>query len=476
MSIETVAVFSEADRDALFTTLATRAICVGAAQARDSYLNQDAIITAALGTGCDAIHPGFGFLSENADFARRVCDAGLSFVGPRPEVISLLGNKDAARALMRKAGVPVVPGSEGLVSTAGEAQEAAERIGYPVLVKASSGGGGRGMRRADDALQLERVFAEASAEAAACFGNAEVYLEKLIDSPRHIEVQVLADTHGTCLHLGERDCSLQRKHQKVLEEAPATILSDTLRERITAAALSAARAAGYTNAGTVEFIVDANGGFYFIEMNTRIQVEHPVTEMVTGINIVREQIRIASGLPLRLAQSDIRIQGHAIECRINAEDPQQDFRPCPGSIDYLHLPSGFGIRVDTVIHPGYEVSPFYDSMIAKIIVHGRSRNEAILRMRRALEETLITGIDTTIGMHYLLMYNPDFLSNRVDTSFLERKLEELLAAGGEGLATDVPSAPSTLAPAVPVPAPVPTPPSTPSTSSITTSKKTEAVH
>jgi acetyl-CoA carboxylase biotin carboxylase subunit len=427
MNIETVAVFSEADRDALFTTLATQAVCIGKAPSSESYLNQDAIITAALCTGCDGIHPGFGFLSENAGFAERVRDAGLSFVGPAPEVIALLGNKDAARSLMRSNGVPVVPGSDGLVGTVAQAREAAENIGYPVLVKAASGGGGRGMRRANSSEELERVWVEAVAEAKACFGDGTVYLEKLIESPRHIEVQILADTQGNCLHLGERDCSVQRNHQKMLEEAPAATLSDELRERMTTAALNAARAASYTNAGTVEFIVDGNGNFYFIEMNTRIQVEHPVTEMVTGVNIVREQIRIASGMPLQFTQEEVHIRGHAIECRINAEDPEEGFRPCPGTIDHLHLPSGFGIRVDTVIHPGYVVSPFYDSMIAKIIVHGRNRNEAILRMRRALEETLVTGITTTARLHYLLMYNPDFISNHIDTAFLEGNIENLLS-------------------------------------------------
>ncbi|MDR1014928.1 MAG: acetyl-CoA carboxylase biotin carboxylase subunit [Coriobacteriales bacterium] len=459
MNIETVAIFSEADRGSLFTTLATRAVCVGGARSSESYLNQDAVITAALGTGCDGLHPGFGFLSENAGFAARVRDAGLTFIGPKPEVIALLGNKDAARALMRKAGVPVVPGSDGLVASAEQAARWAERIGYPVLVKAANGGGGRGMRRVDGAEDLARAFDEASAEALACFGDGSVYLERLIESPRHIEFQILADTHGTCLHLGERDCSVQRNHQKLLEEAPAAALSSELRGRMAQAALNAARSAGYTNAGTVEFIVDAgragagaagaaaaagaadrkpaatDDGFYFIEMNTRIQVEHPVTEMVTGVNIVREQIRIASGLPLQLAQEDVHIQGHAIECRINAEDPEEDFRPCPGTIGHLHLPNGFGVRVDTVIHPGYEVGPFYDSMIAKVIVHGRTRNEAILRMRRALEETLVTGIPTTIGMHYLLMYDPDFLNNHIDTGFIERKLSALLG-GVRGLTPD----------------------------------------
>ncbi|MDR2492866.1 MAG: acetyl-CoA carboxylase biotin carboxylase subunit [Coriobacteriales bacterium] len=431
MSIETVAVFSEADRGALFTTLATQAVCIGPAPAKNSYLNQDALLTVAQATGCDAVHPGYGFLSENAGFAARVRELGITFIGPTPEVISTLGDKNRARALMRTCGVPVVPGSDGLVADADEALEIAERLGYPVLLKATSGGGGRGMRRVYAAGDLPDAFSAATAEAAACFGEDGMYLEKLIVSPRHIEVQVLADALGTTVHLGERDCTLQRNHQKVLEEAPASILSEETRAALLADALKAANAVGYTNAGTVEFVLAPDSSYYFIEMNTRIQVEHPITEMITGINIVREQLRVASGLPLTFSQDEVEFRGHAIECRINAEDPEQGFCPSPGIIDYLHLPSGFGVRVDTVLHPQYAISPFYDSMIAKLIVHGRSRSEAICRMRRALEETVVSGVTTNIPLHYMLMYNPDFISNHTDTGFLERNLSDLLRPLGD---------------------------------------------
>jgi acetyl-CoA carboxylase biotin carboxylase subunit len=427
MNIETVAVFSEADRGALFTTLANKAVCIGRAPVSASYLNQDALITTALGTGCDGVHPGFGFLSENARFAQAVSDEGLVFIGPRPQTIATLGDKNAARKLMVEAGVPVIPGSDGLVASLDEARDVAGKLGYPVLLKATAGGGGRGIRRVDETSQLERALIEARGEARACFDDDGVYMEKLIVDPRHIEFQILADAQGNIIHLGERDCTLQRNHQKVLEEAPAHILRDDQRQAMGLAALKAARVARYVNAGTVEYLVDKTGEFYFIEMNTRIQVEHPITEMVTGMNIVREQIRIASGLPLNITQDEVRMTGHAIECRINAEDPSQGFRPCPGTIDQLHLPSGFGVRVDTVLHPGYEVSPYYDSMIAKIVVHGASRREAILRMRRALEETLISGITTNIGLLYLLMYSPDYLNNAIDTGYLERNLEQILA-------------------------------------------------
>jgi len=433
MNIETVAIFSEADRGSLFTRLATQAVCIGGASAKDSYLNQDAILTVAQNLGCDGLHPGFGFLSENADFAKRVCDLGITFVGPSPEVIAAMGDKSCARDLMRTHGVPVVPGSEGTVADAAEAQKIASEIGYPVLLKAASGGGGKGMRRVFAAEEMEQSFAAAQAEALASFGEKGLYLEKLILNPRHIEVQVLADSFGTTVHLGDRDCSLQRAHQKVLEEAPAVFISEEIRNSMANDALTAARAVGYVNAGTVEFVVAQDGSYYFIEMNTRIQVEHPVTEMITGINIVREQVRIASGLALSFAQSDVEFKGHAIECRINAEDPENGFRPCPGLIDYLHLPSGFSVRVDSVLHTNYEVTPFYDSMIAKIIVHGRNRNEAIFRMRRALEETLVGGIKTNIPLHYMLMYNPDYLSNNIDTGFLERNIEALLQPLGEGV-------------------------------------------
>ncbi|MDR0888453.1 MAG: acetyl-CoA carboxylase biotin carboxylase subunit [Coriobacteriales bacterium] len=427
MNIETVAVFSEADRDALFTTLATHAYCIGGPQPQDSYLNQDAILTVARATGCDGIHPGFGFLSENAQFAARVAEMGITFIGPSSEVINMLGDKNTARALMTSNNVPVVPGSDGLVADAKEACDVAARIGYPVLLKATAGGGGRGIREVDAPEQMEGEFNSARAEATAAFGDGGLYLEKLIVDPRHVEVQILADMFGNTLHLGDRDCSLQRNHQKLLEEAPACAISVETRERMHNAAINAARAAGYVNAGTVEFVVNpTTEEFYFIEMNTRIQVEHPVTEMITGINIVREQIRIASGLPLDFTQDEVVFNGHAIECRINAENPIDGFRPCPGTIDYLHLPSGFDVRVDSVLHHKYVVSPYYDSMIAKLIVHGRTRNEAILRMRRALEETVITGIDTTAPLLYMLMYNPDYLSNRINTGWLEHNLDSLL--------------------------------------------------
>jgi len=432
MNIETVAVFSEADRGALFTTLATRAVCIGPAAAKHSYLNQDAILTVAQHCGCDGLHPGFGFLSENAGFAQRVRQAGITFIGPSPEVIATMGNKSAARKLMLAQGVPVVPGSEGCVTSVEQAQQIAQSIGYPVLLKAAAGGGGRGIRPVSLPQQMPQEFATAQAEALACFGEQSLYLEKLIENPRHIEVQVLADSQGNTVHLATRDCTLQRNHQKLLEEAPAQALDAATRARMQQDALKAARAAGYQNAGTVEFVVAPNGSYYFIEMNTRIQVEHPVTEMITGINIVREQIRIASGLPLSFKQKDVAIQGHAIECRINAEDPHNGFSPSPGTISYLHLPSGFGIRVDTVIHPQYTVTPYYDSMIAKIIVHGNTRSEAIRRMRHALEETLIAGIATTIPLHYMLMYNPHYVANHLDTGFIQRQLPTLLSPLEQG--------------------------------------------
>jgi acetyl-CoA carboxylase biotin carboxylase subunit len=431
MNIETVAVFSEADRGALFTSLATEAYCIGAAPARESYLNTDAILTVAAHTGCDAVHPGFGFLSEDAGFAREVADAGMAFIGPSADCIAMMGDKDRARSLMEANGIPVVPGSKGVLSSLDAARSVAETLGYPVLLKARSGGGGRGMRQVASAAELAEAWDAAAAEALAAFGDAGLYLEKLILSPRHVEVQILADAHGNVVHLGERECTLQRRHQKVLEEAPSPSLSAEAAAALREDALKCARACGYTNAGTVEFIIDSQGRHYFIEMNTRIQVEHPVTEMVTGVNIVREQIRIASGQKLGMEQCDVALTGHAIECRVNAEDPEKGFLPCPGTIDYLHLPSGFGVRVDTVLHPGYSVSPYYDSMIAKIIVVGRTRNEAICRMRRALEETVISGIHTNLSLLYILMYTPDFIANRVDTGFIERSLSELLKPLGQ---------------------------------------------
>ena len=426
MNIETVAVYSEADKGALFATLATRSVCIGPARAEQSYLNQSAILTAAITTGCDGLHPGFGFLSENADFADAVRGQGIEFIGPLPGTIATMGDKSTARRLMKTHGVPIVPGSDGIVADADEAARIAAEIGYPVFIKASAGGGGRGMRRADSNDDIADALSAASGEALACFGDGSVYIEKLIENPRHIEVQILADKHGNTIHLGERDCTLQRRNQKVLEESPSPFCNDELRRIMGDIAVSAARAADYIGAGTVEFVVDSNGSFYFIEMNTRIQVEHPVTEMVTGIDIVREQIRIASGLPLRYAQEDIVISGHSIECRVNAEDPENGFNPCPGKVDYLNLPGGFGVRIDTGLHAGCTISPYYDSMVAKVIVHGKTRNEAIFRMRRSLEELIVSGVRTNLSLLYMLLYSPDFLTGRIDTGFIERNLDKLL--------------------------------------------------
>lgn len=426
LGVDTVAVYSSADADALHVQLATQAVCIGPAKAADSYLNVDALLTVARQTGCDALHPGYGFLSENAEFAQRCADLELTFIGPSGDVIRTMGNKAAARALMQSHGVPVVPGSDGPVSTAQDAQAVAEAIGYPVLVKASAGGGGRGMRRVDRPEELVAKFEEARAEALACFGDGQLYLEKLILNPRHIEFQILADRHGAVIHLGERDCSIQRKNQKLVEESPSKALSPQLREAMGAAAVAAARAAGYENAGTIEFVLDQDGKFYFIEMNTRIQVEHPVTELVTGVDLVKEQLRVAAGLPLSFAQEDIHVSGHAIECRINAEDPEHDFRPCPGKTEFLHLPGGPGVRVDTALYPGYEVSPFYDSLVAKVLVHAPTRLEAIRRMRRSLEELVIEGYPTNSALAHLIMHDGEFVRGQYDTSFLDKNLPRLL--------------------------------------------------
>ena len=426
LGIDTVAVYSTADADALHVQLATQAVCVGPAKAADSYLNVDTLLTVARQTGCDALHPGYGFLSENAEFAQRCADLGLTFIGPSGDVIRTMGNKAAARALMQSHSVPVVPGSDGPVATSKEAQVVAEAIGYPILVKASAGGGGRGMRRVDRPEELVAKFEEARAEALACFGDGQLYLEKLILNPKHIEFQILADRHGSVIHLGERDCSIQRKNQKLVEESPSKALSPQLREAMGAAAVAAARAAGYENAGTIEFVLDQEGKFYFIEMNTRIQVEHPVTEMVTGLDLVREQLRIAAGLPLSLTQEKVSLTGHAIECRINAEDAAAGFRPCPGTTEFLHLPGGPGVRVDSLLYNGYTVSPYYDSLVAKIIVHAPTRLEAIRRMRRALEELVIQGYATTADFCHLILHHPDFIKGQYDTGFLVAHQEELL--------------------------------------------------
>ena len=429
LDIETVAVYSEADKTALHVQLATQAVCIGPAKAAQSYLNAAAILTVAMETGCDAIHPGFGFLSENSEFARLCQECGITFIGPRPEVIDMMGNKSAARQLMIDHGVPVVPGSQGSLDTPEEAQRIADEIGYPVLLKAAAGGGGRGMRRVFSREEPIPNFEAARAEAVACFGNGEMYLEKLVLNPRHVEFQILADEKGNTVHLGERDCSIQRKNQKLMEESPCKALSPDLRKAMGEAAVNAAKAAGYTGAGTIEFVLSPEGEFYFIEMNTRIQVEHPVTEMVTGIDLIREQIRVAAHLPLGFEQKDIVFSGHAIECRINAENPAKGFLPSPGKVEFLHLPGGCGVRVDTALYPGYETSPFYDSMVAKIIVHAPNRLQAIRRMRRALEELVIDGIDTGADLAHLILYHPDYLKGNYNTSFIENHLEELLSWG-----------------------------------------------
>ena len=437
LGVDTVAVYSSADADALHVQLATQAVCIGPAKAADSYLNVDALLTVACQTGCDALHPGYGFLSENAEFAQRCADLELTFIGPSGDVIRTMGNKAAARALMQSHGVPVVPGSDGPVSTAQDAQAVAEAIGYPVLVKASAGGGGRGMRRVDRPEELVAKFEEARAEALACFGDGQLYLEKLILNPRHIEFQILADRHGAVIHLGERDCSIQRKNQKLVEESPSKALSPQLREAMGAAAVAAARAAGYENAGTIEFVLDQDGKFYFIEMNTRIQVEHPVTELVTGLDLVREQIRVSAGLPLSVTQEEVLFRGHAIECRINAEDPAKGFQPCPGRIDFLHLPGGYGVRVDTGLYTGYELPPYYDSLMAKLIVYAPTRLEAIRRMRRALEELVIEGPATNTDLLHQILHHPDFVRGNYSTGFLEAHMDTLLAWSGSGEVREV---------------------------------------
>ena len=421
LEIETVAVYSAADRDALHVQLATRAVCIGPARAAESYLNQAAILTAAVETGCDAVHPGYGFLSENPDFADLCAKCGLKFIGPSGDVIRQMGSKAAAKALMRRSGVPVVPGSEGAVDLE-EARRVADEVGYPVLVKASAGGGGRGMRRVDRPEDLPALFQAAQSEAVACFGNGELYVEKLILHPRHIEFQILADSQGNVIHLGERDCSIQRKNQKLIEESPSRALTPQLREEMGQAAVRAARAAHYESAGTIEFVLDEDGRFYFIEMNTRIQVEHCVTEMVTHTDLVGEMIRVAAGEVLSFSQDDIQLHGHAIECRINAEMPEKNFMPSPGTISQTHLPGGNGVRVDTAAYDGFEITPYYDSMIAKVIVLGRNRTEAIAKMRTALEEMVVVGVQTNLDFQYSILENETFCAGGANTSFIERFL------------------------------------------------------
>ena len=421
MGIRTVAVHSTADNDAMHVRLADEAVCIGPPAARDSYLNKAAILSAATITGADAIHPGYGFLSENADFAQMVEEHGFVFIGPTPDHIRMMGDKITAKQAVKDAGIPVVPGSDGAIVSEEQALSVAEEIGYPVLIKATAGGGGKGMKVARSPEEMVEAWKMARNEAKAAFGNADVYMEKYLGKPRHIEMQILADNYGAVVHLGERDCSLQRRHQKVLEEAPSPALNADQRTRIGKIACDAIAKLGYRNAGTIEFLFE-NGEFYFIEMNTRLQVEHPITEAITGIDLVREQIRIAAGAPLGYTQEDVRFQGHAIECRVNAEDPQT-FVPCPGRIEGYHAPGGLGVRVDSGLYAGYRIPPHYDSMIAKLIVHGNSRNEALMRLKRSLGEYVIEGIKTTLPLHNRLVQDSDFVNGDYDIHWLEKFVE-----------------------------------------------------
>jgi len=422
MGIATVAVFSEPDRDALHTQLADEAVCIGPAKGIDSYLNMENIISAAVAKKAQAIHPGFGFLAENSTFATMCRECNIQFIGPSPEVIDKMGNKANAREMMKKANVPVVPGSDGTVDTVDDAIKMAKKIGYPVMIKASAGGGGKGIRIVKEEKELAQAYQSAKNETIAAFCDDKMYMEKVIEHARHIEVQILGDHFGNIIHLGERDCSLQRRNQKVLEEAPSVAISNETRKKMGEAAVRAAKTVGYENAGTIEFLYDKKENFYFMEMNTRIQVEHPVTEMITNIDIVKEQLKIASGEKLELSQKDIIMNGHAIECRINAENPDKNFRPSPGKITGLNLPGGNGVRIDSAIYDGYTIPPYYDSMIAKIIVFGTTRNEAIAKMKRALEELVIEGVETNRDFLFDIIKNPDFIRGNFDTSFIEKML------------------------------------------------------
>lgn len=419
LGIASVAIYSEADREALHVELADEAYCVGPTASKQSYLHIANIISVATAVGAEAIHPGYGFLSENSDFAQ-VCGAvGVKFIGPSPDAIERMGDKSTAKATMKQAGVPTVPGTDGLVESVDEALAVARKIGFPVIIKATAGGGGKGIRVVHTEPELQAALTLAQSEAGSAFGNAGVYLEKYLERPRHVEIQVLGDSHGNVIHLGERDCSVQRRLQKLVEESPSPALTEEIRARMGAAAVAAAKAVNYEGAGTIEFLLDEDGSFYFMEMNTRVQVEHPVTELVTSIDIVQEQIRIAAGLPLSVTQEQVRQRGHAIECRINAEDPDKAFMPSPGRIAAYLPPGGFGVRVDSAAYTGYTVSPFYDSMIAKLIVWAPTRGEAIERMKRALGEFQIDGVKTTIGFHERLLAHPVFISGDVNTRFLE---------------------------------------------------------
>jgi acetyl-CoA carboxylase biotin carboxylase subunit len=422
LGIPTVAVHSTIDRHALHVQLANESVCIGPPPSNKSYLNIPNIIAAALTRNATAIHPGYGFLAENARFAEICADHQLTFIGPTPEAILAMGDKSTAKKTMQKSGVPCVPGSPGLIDSETTALRIAAEIGYPVIIKATAGGGGRGMRLVREEKEFTRLFQAAQGEAEAAFGNAGVYLEKFIEKPRHIEFQILADSHGNVVHLGERDCSIQRRHQKLLEEAPSPFLTPQLRKKMGDAAIKAAKSINYVGAGTVEFLVDSQGGFYFMEMNTRIQVEHPVTEMITGYDLIAEQIRISQGEKLRFRQSDVEFRGHAIECRINAEDPKHNFRPHPGKISAYLPPGGPGVRIDSHVYTDYEIPPYYDSLIGKLIVWGGDRQTAIKRMRRALRECAITGIPTTLEFHQQILQTPAFLAGDVYTNFIEEHL------------------------------------------------------
>lgn len=426
LGIRTVAVYSEIDKNSLHKELADEAVCIGPAPSNKSYLNVKAIIEAACLTGCDGIHPGYGFLSENSSFAKMCDEIGIKFIGPTYKMIELMGNKSKAKETMKNTGVPVVPGSDGLVDNVLEAIKVALRIGYPVILKASSGGGGKGIRIAYNEKELVKFYDLVRQEAKISFNDDSIYIEKFIENPRHIEVQVMADEHGNVIHLGERDCTVQRNNQKMLEETPSGVITDKLRQKMGKITVNALKEIGYSNVGTIEYLLDKNKDFYFMEMNTRVQVEHPITETITGVDIIKEQLRIASGEKLQYKQDDIKFTGHSLEARINAENPYKNFMPCPGEIKELHIPGGNGVRIDTAIYPGYKIPPTYDSMIAKIIVHGKDRNESIAKMKSALGEFVIDGISTNIDFLYKILEDEDFISNNYDTSFIAKKFANKL--------------------------------------------------
>jgi acetyl-CoA carboxylase biotin carboxylase subunit len=424
MGIKTVAVYSQADADALHTQLADESICIGKAEAKDSYLNMERILSATIASGADAIHPGFGFLSENSKFAALCEKCNITFIGPSARTIEETGNKSEARNAMVRAGVPVIPGTKEPIFTAEAGRKFADEIGYPVMIKAALGGGGKGMRVVRNSEEFEKNFQNAQREAENGFGDNSMYIEKYIEHPKHIEFQILADNEGNTIHLGERDCSVQRRHQKMIEESPCTALDEDLREQMGAMAVRAAKAVGYRNAGTVEFLLDSHRQFYFMEINTRIQVEHGVTELVTGIDLVKEQIRIAAGEKLGLRQSDIHLTGHAMEVRINAENPDKNFAPCPGTIQELHIPGGNGVRIDTAVYPGYIIPPYYDSMIMKVMVYDKDRESALKKMRSTLGEVIIEGVTTNLDFQYEILKNKEFESGEVHTDFIEKNFEE----------------------------------------------------